>query len=448
MKFWKTMAICLILAFSCITFGACNCSKNKVEVSTDLDGDGVISDWETLYEKKDESSRIINVSNVIEISNFQELQAINEKTNETNHYLLTKNIDCGGKALNIDLGKSVLYGNNKVIKNFKLSRHDYSYETEPDGEREDIDANVYGFIFNGAGIYDLRLFAGLQSFEINDLKTYTLIAPFVNVANMEGITVKGKININRLKTDGLSSNNFLDASLCAVSLEDISSMISDTYYTPNIRDVESIGVIDYKEEMSVTTTRLGGIIPRLSSNGIIYNGSSSVNISSLNTGLVNIGGIAGENEGMLATCNYTGTISANYRGFENNNIAGIVGKNTKDGEIKNCISSGNIEFTTIDNVETSTQNKPTMNISGVVGRNLGIVNYIENNSKIKLTDISKSYKIQIGGICGSSENGIFSNIINRAEMTLSKCPDLYISELVGTSKYGYFEKIVDCSKIR
>lgn len=449
MKFWKTMAISLILAFSCITFDACNCSRNKVEVSTDLDSDGVISDWETLYEKQDDSSRIIPVSKVIEISNFEELQSINEKTNETNHYLLTKNIDCGGKALNIDLGKSVLYGNNKVIKNFKLDKHDYSYETEPDGEREDIDASVYGFIFNGAGIYDLRLFAGLQTFEINDLKTYTLIAPFVNVANMEGITVKGKIDINRLKTDGLGSNNYLDASLCAVSLKDISSMVSDTYYAPNLREIETIGEIDYKEAITITKVRLGSIIPSLSSNGNLYDTTSSVSISASSTGTICVGGIVGENDGMLSTSNFNGTISANYQSngsSDQNNFGGIAGKNSKDGEVKNCISSGSIEFTT-DKTETSNPKKPTMNFGGAVGRNLGVVDYIENNSKITLTDVSNSYKIQIGGICGSSENGIFSNIINRAEINLNKCADVYVSELVGISQYGYYEKIVDSSKI-
>lgn len=454
MKFWKTMAICLILAFSCITFGACNCSRNKAEVSTDLDGDGVISDWETLYQKQGDSSRIIPVSKVVEISNFEELQAINEKTNETNHYMLTKNIDCGGKALNIDLGKSVLYGNNKVIKNFKLDKHDYSYENETDGEREDIDASVYGFIFNGAGIYDLRLFVGLQSFKINDLKTYTLIAPFVNVANMEGITVKGKIDINRLKTDGLSPNNYLDASLCAVSLKGISLFDSDTYYapnlyTPNLREIETIGEIDYKEEITITKVRLAGIISSLGSSGNLYNSTSSAKISVSSTGTMCLGGIVGENQGMISTCNYTGTISASYQingESGQNNIGGIAGKNFSDGELKNCISSGSIEFTT-DKDESSLK-KPTMNFGGAVGRNLGVVDFIENNSKINLTDVSNSYKIQIGGICGSSENGIFSNIINRAEMNLSKCADVYISEMVGTSQYGYYEKIVDCSKIK
>ena len=85
-----------------------------------------------------------------------------------------------------------------------------------------------------------------------------------------------------------------------------------------------------------------------------------------------------------------------------------------------------------------------MQVGGIVGRNLGVVDYVENNGSI---DIKSAYDLEIGGICGSSEYGIFSNVINRAKITLTNCPSVYIAEITGISKYGTYEKIIDMSNI-
>ena len=438
MKFWKNLAVCSTLALSCIAFNGCNCSGYHPEVSVDLDNDGVISDWETIFDKMEESNRVIGVSNIVDISSFEQLKAINDTVSDVNYYKLTKNIDCGGEELNINLGKSVLLGNNKVIKNFKLK--EIGYTTGEGEDKTHIDANVYGFIYNGVAVYDLRLFAGYQQIEINDLRNWNIASTLINVATVDNVVIKGKLEVNRLKTEGLSGGDRIDLSLGVASLSDIGEMISDGYYTPNISNISAIGEIKYGEEMTNSRVRIGGIIPHLGENGMVYGATSNVNIDAYSTGTLSVGGIVADNEDLVSTCEYLGTISTTYDPNSSNFVGGIAGRNLSSGEIKNSIVSGKITF----NTSTVTSTVPKFMVGGVVGRNIGVVDYVENNATI---DITNAYEIQIGGICGTSEYGIFSNIINRAKITLNSCKDVYIAEITGVSKYGHYEKIVDMSTI-
>lgn len=444
MKFWKKLAVCSTLALSCIAFNGCNCSGRTTEVSVDLDGDGIISDWETVFGATSDSlagsghSRVITVSNLVDIYDLNDLKSINEKTSESNYYILRRNIDCGGEELNINLGKSVLYGNDKVIKNFKLKEIGFASGEE---NSTHIDANVYGFIYNGVAIYDLNLFAGYQVIEIDNLNSRSYVSPLVNVSSVDGICVKGKLEVKRIKTAGLSGDNKVDISLGVANLEEIADQMEIDVYSPNISDFHTIGVIDYSEETTGSKVRIGSIVSALSTGGRIYNAYSSVNITAYNTGTLCVGGIAGENEDLITGCGYSGEIKTTYDPNTANFIGGVAGRNFENGELKNCVISGKISFDT----DVVTSIKPKMTVGGAVGRNLGVVNFIENNCDI---EISNAVDIEIGGICGSSEYGIFSNIINRANILLTKCQNVYIAEICGYSKYGRFEQIVDMSNIK
>ncbi len=439
MKLWKKLAVCSVLALSSVAFSGCNCSRGMKDVSVDLDGDGVISDWEQIFETIDSSSRILTVSNIIEISSFDDLKAINEKTDESNYYKLTKNIDCNGEELNINLGKSVLFGNNKVIKNFKLK--EIGLTTGDEQEPTHIDANVYGFLYNGVAVYDLRLFVGYQKIDIDNLYKWSYVSPLVNIPTIDNVTIKGKLEVKRLKTEGLSGDNKVDISMGVANLSDIGEYLDQGYYVPNVSNIETIGVIDYTEETTNSQVRIGGVVSHLADNGLIYGAKSSVNISAYNTGTLCVGGIVGDNDDMVTTCEYSGEIKTTYDPNSVNYIGGIAGRNYSNGELKNCVISGKISFDT----DVTTSIRPQMFVGGAVGRNLGVVDYIENNCTM---DISNAIDIQVGGICGSSEYGIFSNIINRANILLTKCQNVYIAEICGYSQYGRFEQIVDMSTIQ
>lgn len=436
MKFWKTFFICLFLVITCITFNACSCSRAKPEVSIDLDGDGIISDWETIFENVGASDRIIpSTTQLTEISSLEDLKSINDNVNESKNYILTKNIDCKGETLSINLGTSVLYGNNKVIKNFKLGS--CNFETSED---QTIDANIYGLFYNGAGIFDLRVFLGYQNISINNTKTYSSASTFVNIANLENIIIKGKIDFNRLRTEGLNPINYVDLSIVYNNVNNIidDSFVKDTF----IREIQVIGQINYGEQGDTgqTRLRLGSVSSAINDNSTLYNASSDVDISASTGGYLVVGGIVGENNDMVTTCEYNGTISSNNIPNWDNKIGGIVGLNGRDGEIKNATCNGNISYTT----EIETSDKYDLNIGGISGSNYGVVEYCVNNSTI---NVSKANKAQIGGISGYSEDGIFSNIINRGKIDCKNITDLYIAEMVGITKNGYFETIIDNTTI-
>lgn len=444
MKFWKNFVICMVAIVSCILFSACNCSRTKVEVSKDLDGDGIISEWETIFEKTDVPNRIITSGNIVEISSFDELKSINEKTGETNTYVLTKNIDCGGESVCIDLGKSSLYGNNKVIKNFKFS--DYKYYVGSGEDKQEVETSVKGLFVNGVKVFDLRLFVGFQEIEVKTQNTYTTISPLVNVQNIENMTIKGKLKINRVESDARSLNG-LDVSLCVATLNHVkdalsngSNMFDILAVNTSVNKVETIGKIEYSQADTLTTLKVGSIMPNVNLGSIVCDTKSSVDIIALGQSEF-VGGIVGANSDLVSTSTYTGNITTSFDASLQAEIGGIAGRNNSSGEIKNCITSGKINFSS----DTQTQSRIGLFVGGVVGVNYGILDYIDSNTIINLKDAPN---LIIGGVCGQSLNGIFSNIINRSQITLENCSNLEISELCGKSQYGHFEHIVDSPKIK
>jgi hypothetical protein len=95
------------------------CGKPAPEVSIDLDGDGAISAWETIFEVKEPSYRqLISSDMIVDIATLADLKAINDNTDQTKIYNLVSDINCNGEEISINLRSSQLLGNNHVIKNF------------------------------------------------------------------------------------------------------------------------------------------------------------------------------------------------------------------------------------------------------------------------------------------------------------------------------------------
>lgn len=85
-----------------------------------------------------------------------------------------------------------------------------------------------------------------------------------------------------------------------------------------------------------------------------------------------LGGIVGENNGLIENCNFTGSISGG------NNIGGIAGINTVTGIIRSCDSSG-VVFG--DNMT-----------GGITGYNLGMIDSCENHAYVNIASIDSSLK--------------------------------------------------------
>ncbi|MCR5421159.1 MAG: hypothetical protein K6E98_09140 [Lachnospiraceae bacterium] len=133
-----------------------------------------------------------------------------------------------------------------------------------------------------------------------------------------------------------------------------------------------------------------------------------------------IGGIAGDNYGLISNCQFDGTIN----GYDY--IGGIAGYNENSGSISNCTSNGMIigrHFTggitgyNLGNINGCT-NKSDINITSldetVSFKDIDInkykndlLNLFGDNNKQRSTDIINS-SVDIGGICGYSQGTIIS----------------------------------------
>ena len=146
-KFWKNLCVGAMSIVSATSLTAC---KKDKEVNYDLDGDGVVSAWEEPFVNKGDANRVeagftAEQATFVDISNLQELKAINDRQNETNVYRLTQDIDCNGEEVCINLAGSNIYGNNKTISNFKFGN------VATDAENKVIKCLFY----NGIAVVDL-----------------------------------------------------------------------------------------------------------------------------------------------------------------------------------------------------------------------------------------------------------------------------------------------------
>lgn len=125
----------------------------------------------------------------------------------------------------------------------------------------------------------------------------------------------------------------------------------------------------------------------------------------------NVGGIAGENRGLLDACSFSGTVSGDT------NVGGIVGMVTESGRVNRCVFTGSV----CGNSYTG----------GIVGQNSGSVDGAVNRGDVNTTagDVKETWQditfgfdtirstenivaaTDTGGICGFS-NGRIVNCVN------------------------------------
>lgn len=428
-KFWKKICMCCLLITA--MFGFVGCKDNTIEVSVDLDGDGVVSKWETIFESGETSTRVVTGADVVEIGDLAGLKAINDST-ETKRYVLTNDIDCAGEEIVIKLGASSLYGNNKVIKNFKFGDLNLLNANE-----EVVNANIRTLIYGGNGVYDLRVFGGKQSYTLNTTENISIVSTMLDVHNIDNVIVKGFIDIKKPHVDDLSGIIKVDVSLLA-SNTDILNI--STEKTPlHISNAEVVGKIDYIEESDcLAIARIGSAVPVVTNSSKLYNINTAVDINAVVSNDLSVGMIAGENSGMVSTCNSTGNITLKYLPCNEIRVGGIVGSNKMLAEIKNCTTSANINFVNPENVLLTSV--PKFYAGGITGMNeKGIIEYAVSDAIIQVSDIKWA---EIGGIAGHSENGIFNNIISRGSISVTNAERLYTAEMIGVSSKGLIKTCV------
>lgn len=415
-KIWKNVCLGALAVTS--VMGLSGCGKEKNEVSVDLDNDGVVSEWETVFGNMGASDRL-TIANVVEINSLSDLKAIND-SEEIKVYKLNKDIDCGGETISINLRQSSLYGNNRVIKNFKLA------DCSIFGENSSKIAK--GLFYNGVAVYDLRVFMGNQTYSLTDANSQYTISPFINVPVLDRVVVKGKIDVKRQFSDQV-----MYLSLLASSIEDHSV---DMYIT----NCSVIGDIDYAES-NTSTVCAGGIASTLRSGDLVYNCSVNGDFKVVGTEM-NVGLVAGENHGFVSTVDTTGTVALQYYSIGESNVGGVVGLNEKTAEVKNATTNAIISL----GQDTALDGNYKFSTGGIAGQNNGIISYSTSDAIINISKCDAP--IYIGSVAGRGMHAIYYNVIGRGELNPTNCSRLYIADIVGESRYGYFDKIISGVNIK
>lgn len=450
-KIWKNLCV-FSMALAC-GVGLVGCGDENTPVSKDLDGDGVISSWETLFEK-DSSTTSTLIGELTYIRSASDLLAINDRVNDGTRYkyVLANDIDLGGKEVSINLGNSSFYGNNHIISNFKLGMYtESSSEEQVDGEETETETTPSGtrcLFYGGTGIYDTRVFLGLQSITLDT--NYSIdrydIAPFVNVPYLDNIAVKGKLDIYSPKIDGRAYTELNASLLYAQSLivdEDTGLVIP---HITNIRNTEVDGNIKYfDEDDTMVTANIGGIASTLSAGSELFNGYSKIGLSATTSHEINVGALVGVNNGFITTSVSTGKMAVTFKSNTNTeNVGGIAGYNGHLAEIKNTSTNVNIRFNYSDQLVTFNR-YASFNYGGVVGYNAGgVLEYVQSDAVIDVDNVSK---VCVGGISGRSDKGIISYAICRGSISIKNTPDIYVAQVSGFSKKGLLEKIITTTNI-
>lgn len=416
-KFWKNLCVCSCALISSMSLWACG--KPAPEVSIDLDGDGAISAWETIFEVKEPSYRqLISSDMVVDVATLADLKAINNNTEENKIYNLVSDINCNGEEIAINLRGSQLLGNNHVIKNFKFGECLFSSD-----ESTNSKSTHKGLIYNGVAVYDLRLFVGNQVFD-QTANVDTVISPLINVSNIDNIEVRGRIGAN-IKPEGSVYQKTID-----ISLLNANTSVVAGEQGISVSNCKVLGKIDYTETSSMMI-RIGSAMPHVEVGDSVYNVDSTVDIAVRPKGVLKVGAIVGQNDDFVSTCTANGSVKVVIEGNLNEpaQIGGVVGINNNTAEIKNCVANNSIS---IENALEQTLGN--FEVGGVTATNFGIMNYVTSDAKIKLGNINTAF---IGGIAAKSLDGILYNFLARGSIDCQKISDLKVAEVAGFSENGY-----------
>jgi len=286
------------------------------------------------------------------IKTIDDLKSI--RNDPTLTYVLTTDIDLGGIEWKPIDFSGVFYGNDHIIKNFKIT-NTYS-------------SDKYGlFGKNNGVIYNL----GVEDFEISVKSTSSN-----NGAHAGGLVGSnyGTIN-NSYATGNVTAETYKYASAGGLVGEN-EGTISNCYATGNVTSTI----------FSSLSAKAGGLVG--SNSGTISNSYATGTITSTSSpGIADAGGLVGFNYslGIISNSYATGNVSATTSSSYDTDAGGLVGSNY--GTISNSYATGNV-------TAKSSSYHDDSSAGGLVGENYG-------------NTISNSYRYS-GQIIKSNKNNMNS----------------------------------------
>lgn len=435
-KFWKNLCVTSLAVVSAL--GLTGCGEDDASINYDIDKDGVVSNWESPFERLQVTKRPSMDSNkdIVEISSLEEFKAISDKSAEFTIFRLKENIDCKGQELCVNLGTSVLLGNGKTISNFKLGTFAFA-----EGNNNRAMCVIYG----GLGVYDLNLHMGLQNITLTEkvVDTCSAISAIVGAENIDNVHAKGKFVVQRKIAN--AGQNKVDISLLASDKNEVETNVDKQVL--KVSNSTSTGVIEYVEEVGgATTTRIGGISAYINDSSSISNCNAIVDVKVSTAHNLSIGLIAGEmgtdektlTHSIISSCSTSGNISFGLQGSGNDiSLGGIVGKAREFAYVKNCKTDANI--TNFANSTTTLSSHPQVLVGGIAGLSNGTLEYVTSDASIKLNNL---FSVISGGIAGQTKGAVFSNIISRGSIAFTSIDRIITAEMVGIVDGGLIEKAI------
>ena len=187
---------------------------------------------------------------------------------------------------------------------------------------------------------------------------------FTGTYNGQWHTIIG-LTINRSSTDIVGFFGSLGTNGTVKNIGLIASSIKGNSYVGGVVGVNN-GILAYCYNTGTISGSIGNV------GGVVGNNSSGTITNCYNTGVVSgtewgIGGVAGNNMGITSNCYNTGTVNG-----INGDVGGVAGYNQSSGTITNCYNTGAVSGT---------------NHGGVVGYNVGILNYCYCNTDVYATGV-------------------------------------------------------------
>ncbi len=129
--------------------------------------------------------------------------------------------------------------------------------------------------------------------------------------------------------------------------------------------------LDLKGEKSADSYT--GLFSRIQESGIVKNLTVGGTIDPTGSPII-VGGIVGENAGVLLNCSFEGVVTGN------DYVGGIAGKNTINGIIYGCSASGYVRATHFT--------------GGIVGENLGNISHCTNEAMVNITNVDSDISFE------------------------------------------------------
>ncbi len=155
------------------------------------------------------------------------------------------------------------------------------------------------------------------------------------------------------------------------------------------------------------TVYAGGLVAYADANSLIvdskYEGALDASLTrTASSGYVYIGGIAGSVACDIENCENAGLVTDNTLS-KYHYVGGITGVCTADSKLMKCVNSGAVKHSSIRNANSVTDMNESLYIGGLVGRNYGDLNDLQNTGSVSVNSNAKN--MYVGGVIGRVEEG-------------------------------------------